>query len=60
MPPYKLFRSRNWPELACAVPDDRSLPPFITDVSWEFDGTLTGGRDTSMKFNPSAAEVGIS
>jgi hypothetical protein len=59
MPPYKLFRSRNWPDLACAVPEDRALPPFMTDASWEFVGTLTSATHPQIKFDETAADVGV-
>jgi hypothetical protein len=35
---YNLFRRRSEPDLVCAVPEDRAIPPFLSGDDWEFGG----------------------
>ena len=37
---FNLFRRKDEPELFCAVPEDRAVPPFIAGESWEFGGKI--------------------
>jgi hypothetical protein len=37
---FNLFRRRESPDLFCAVPEDRVVPPFIEGESWEFGGRI--------------------
>lgn len=54
---YNLFRNREREDLCCAVPEDFSVPHFVTSRSWTFVGPLA---DTShpLGFDAEAAADG--
>jgi hypothetical protein len=33
---YNLFRRKGMADLYCAVPQDRAVPAFLTDRTWEY------------------------
>lgn len=37
---YNLFRRSHEPELVCAVPEDRPVPPFLASPGWVYGGTV--------------------
>lgn len=55
---YNLFRRTAEPDLQCAVPEDRELPRFITEESWEFGGKLTAPGDAPSGFSHRQASQG--
>ena len=55
---YNLFRSTQPDGLCCAVPEERSVPPFVTGPHWEFEGRLDG-RDAPLGFDGKAAVTGV-
>lgn len=55
---YNLFRRMSEPDLQCAVPEDRELPRFITDESWEFGGKLVSVCDAPAGFSQKEASQG--
>jgi hypothetical protein len=56
---YNLFRSTGTNALICAVPEERSVPGFLTSRSWEFGGRIDGGRDIPLGFDARAAATAI-
>jgi len=56
---YNLFRSKGANALICAVPEERTVPGFLTDRSWEFGGRLDGHRATPLGFDTRAAAAAI-
>ncbi len=40
IPNHNLFRRNDTPDLYCAVPESRPIPPFIRKPAWEFAGKL--------------------
>ncbi len=40
VPSHNLFRRKDTPDLYCAVPESRPIPPFIQTPAWEFAGKL--------------------
>ncbi len=40
VPGHNLFRRKDTPDLFCAVPESRPIPPFIRTPAWEFAGKL--------------------
>jgi hypothetical protein len=59
MQPLNLFRSRGPNGLFCAVPEERSVPAFLTGQKWVFRGRLEGGEDAPFGFDPKAAAAGV-
>ena len=39
---FNVFRRKLKPSLRCAVRQDRAVPAFIDNETWEFSGTVTG------------------
>jgi hypothetical protein len=37
---YNLFRHKDKVDLYCAVPEDRPVPPFLTEDQWEYMRSL--------------------
>lgn len=56
---YNLFRSKGADALYCAVPEECSVPSFLTDRRWEFRGRIDGGRSGPMGFDRKAAAFGV-
>ncbi|NIX77871.1 hypothetical protein [Microvirga terricola] len=56
---YNLFRSNRADGLLCAVPEERSVPPFVTGPRWTFDGRVDGDRSAPLGFDGKAAEAGV-
>jgi hypothetical protein len=54
---YNVFRNREREDLCCAVPEDRSVPGFVTDSAWSFAGPL-GDIGLPLGFDPAAAATG--
>lgn len=52
---FNLFRRVDAPELRCAVPQDRAVPPFIKGEDWEFAGTLGAEETVPRGFDPGQA-----
>jgi hypothetical protein len=52
---YNLFRRKNEADLYCAVPEDRAVPAFLTDRTWEYAQSLE--VDTLSGFDAAAAEA---
>jgi hypothetical protein len=40
IPHHNLFRRKDTPDLYCAVPESRPIPPFIRNPTWEFAGKM--------------------
>jgi hypothetical protein len=59
MQPYNLFRSNGRDGLLCAVPEERSVPSFLTAPRWAFSGRLDGRQTTLLGFDPKAAAAGV-
>jgi hypothetical protein len=57
MQTYNLFRSKLQ-GLFCAVPEDRTVPGFLTGELWEFSGKAHQG-EAPVGFNRSAAATGV-
>jgi hypothetical protein len=55
---YNLFRSTTADGLVCAVPEERSVPPFVVGPHWEFGGRLNE-RETPLGFDVQAAATGV-
>lgn len=56
---YNLFRSNQADGLLCAVPEERSVPPFVTGPRWTFYGRVGDGREPPLGFDGKAAETGV-
>jgi hypothetical protein len=52
---YNLFRSAQAPDLYCAVPEDRPLPPFISEDAWTYSGRVDESVYVPNGFQPPAA-----
>jgi hypothetical protein len=52
---YNLFRTRD-SDVVCAVPEDRPVPPFVHDGTWQFHGRVA---DESVAPLPRAAQVAV-
>lgn len=59
MQSYNLFRSK-WPDgLVCAVPEALTVPRFVTEPHWAFEGRIDAPRDLPFGFDSKAAETGV-
>jgi hypothetical protein len=57
---FNLFRSKGSNALICAVPEERSVPAFLTARSWEFGGRVDGRRDeVLLGFDTRAAAAAV-
>ncbi|KAA2238159.1 adenylosuccinate synthetase [Salinarimonas soli] len=54
---YNLFRRRSEPDLVCAVPEDRTVPEFVTASDWEFGGKTTGAPMGDFDLQAARASV---
>ena len=59
MQPYNLFRSAGRHGLFCAVPEERSVPGFLTSPHWVFSGRIDDRRTGLIGFDPKAAAAGV-
>ncbi|PVE23952.1 hypothetical protein DC522_13365 [Microvirga sp. KLBC 81] len=55
---YNLFRSTKQDGLVCAVPEERSVPAFVTGPQWQFGGRLDKD-DAPLGFDRQAAMTGV-
>jgi hypothetical protein len=55
---YNLFRSNGNEALYCAVPEDRSVPTFVSGPAWEFTGKVSDGSARPLGFDSRAAATG--
>ncbi|HZH52399.1 MAG TPA: hypothetical protein VEZ16_11030 [Microvirga sp.] len=56
---YNVFRSTRADGLCCAVPEERSVPPFVTGPHWQFDGRVDGSDNGPLGFDKKAAATGV-
>jgi hypothetical protein len=56
---YNLFRNTGPDGLTCAVPEERSVPPFVVEPRWRFEGRLEGPRALPLGFDRDAAATGV-
>ena len=56
---YNLFRSTGPDGLSCAVPEERSVPGFLTGPKWEFAGKVDAPRKGPLGFDDKAAATGV-
>ena len=54
---YNLFRGKGQNALFCAVPEERSVPSFLTSRRWEFSGRLDGQQRRPRGFDFKAARA---
>ena len=54
---YNLFRSTGPDGLSCAVPEARSVPPFVVGPHWRFEGRLDSPRAMPLGFDKRAADT---
>jgi len=59
MSAYNLFRSTGPEGLSCAVPEERSVPRFVTAPGWEFAGKVDSQRPRPLGFDEKAAATGV-
>lgn len=52
---FNLFRRKDEPELFCAVPEDRAVPPFIAGEAWEFGGKIAADAHSQPGFDGGVA-----
>ena len=55
---YNLFRRTGPDPLYCAVPEDYTLPSFVTAPAWEFSGRLEERGVRPFGFDSRAAAPG--
>ena len=55
---YNLFRSTQPDGLVCAVPEERTVPPFVTGPHWQFGGRISD-KETPLGFDKKAAKTGV-
>lgn len=56
---YNLFRSTGPDGLSCAVPEERSVPRFVSGPHWEFVGKVDSPREGPLGFDRKAAATGV-
>jgi hypothetical protein len=56
---YNLFRRKGPDALFCAVPEDYTVPPFLTASAWEFSGRLDESGARPVGFDTRAAAAGV-
>ncbi len=55
---YNLFQSTKPDGLVCAVPEERSVPPFVVGPHWKFRGRISE-KETPLGFDRKAAMAGV-
>jgi hypothetical protein len=56
---FNLFRSKGGAGLACAVPEERSVPGFLSGPHWVFEGKLENAQQAPLGFDHRAAATGV-
>jgi len=56
---YDLFRSRDEPELCCAVPEDRPTPAFLESEQWQGAGQMDEADPMPLGFDREVARIGV-
>jgi hypothetical protein len=56
---YDLFRSRNEPELYCALPEDWPTPAFVQSDQWQVAGQIDKADPMPLGFDREAARIGM-
>jgi hypothetical protein len=56
---YNLFRSKGSEALYCAVPEECSVPAFLTARRWEFRGRIDDAHKGPVGFDKKAADSGV-
>ncbi|MGY2047260.1 hypothetical protein [Methylobacterium sp. JK268] len=56
---YNLFRLTDPNGLTCAVPEDYTVPSFVTGKRWVFDGKLDGSGRRPRGFDTDAAATAV-
>lgn len=56
---YNLFRSTGPDGLSCAVPEERTVPPFVVGPHWRFEGRIDNPRAGPLGFDRQAAVTGV-
>ena len=59
MQTLNLFRTRGRHGLFCAVPEERTVPPFVTGQHWTFSRKLDGSGAAPLGFDAKAAAAGV-
>jgi hypothetical protein len=59
MQTYNLFRRKGRLGLVCAVPEERSVPAFVSGECWIFTGKIDSPADTPLGFDDRAAAAGV-
>ena len=57
-PAYNLFRYEPGPDLLCAVPEERPVPPFLDGQVWTYAGALRAGDVPPAGFFHAEADSG--
>jgi len=55
---YNVFRSTGPDGLSCAVPEERSVPSFVTSPLWQFEGRVEAAK-APHGFDGRAAMAGV-
>jgi hypothetical protein len=55
---YNLFRNKCLPEIFCAAPEHRAVPPFIGSERWSFEQPLRPTEARLSGFDSQAAQAG--
>lgn len=55
---YNLFRSHGSEGMYCAVPEHRTVPPFLHAPGWEFSGKVDEPASRPLGFDARAADAG--
>ena len=55
---YNLFQSTKLDGLVCAVPEERTVPPFVVEPNWRFGGRVQT-QDAPLGFDRKAAMEGV-
>ena len=57
--PYQLFASRRDIGVCCAVRQDRTMPRFLADETWEFRGCIADATQVPVDLNLRVAQASI-
>ncbi|HEV2559068.1 MAG TPA: hypothetical protein VGU45_10610 [Microvirga sp.] len=56
---FNLFRRVAEPDILCAVPEDRPVPPFVVPPAWEYTGHINRDSSRSDTFDTRAVASAI-
>lgn len=56
---YNLFRRSAEPDVLCAVPEDKPVPPFVTAPAWEYGGHMNRDDAAPAIFRSRAVATAI-